>query len=330
MRIGIAGTGGIVERCLATVSLLEEVNCKAICARPQSLSKAEALAIKYNIPHVYTDYQAMLVDAEVDFIYIGVINSVHFTYAKQALLAGKHIICEKPLTSHSDEFMQLEKLAKERNLFFFEAITLIYSPNYQFIKENIAKIGAIRLVQANYSQYSSRYDRYLAHEVLPAFDPQLSGGALYDINIYNLHMVIGLFGAPQQINYFANIGFNGIDTSGVALLKYSGFIATCIGAKDSSSVSGVLIQGEKGYIHLKGAPNICGAVELVVADEKQQYNGQIHAERMSDELLAFAKMYRNNDLVRCYKYLEHSRLVMAAVTKARLSAEIKFSADRTL
>lgn len=327
MKIGIAGNGGIVKECLKALAQVEGVQCTAICGRAKSLEKTKSLAAEFNIEGIYTAYEEMLLDENVEFIYIGIVNSMHYEYAKQALLAGKHIICEKPLTSTAKETQELIALAKDRNLFFFEAITLIYSPNYLFMKKNLARVGQIRIVQANYFQYSSRYDKYLAGEVLPAFDPQLSGGALYDINIYNLHVVLGLFGKPLDVSYAANLGFNGIDTSGIAVLKYDGFIASCGGAKDSASQSGIIIQGEKGYIRLNGAPNVCATVDVVVGDAVEQYNGEKHAHRMVDEFIAFQQMYKENDLKKCYDYLEHSATVMDTADKARKSAGIVFSAD---
>ena len=327
MNIGIAGTGGIVKECLVALKEVDTVKCIAICARAKSIAKAQALAKEFNIETIYTNYEKMLMDENIDFIYIGIVNSMHYDYAKQALMAGKHIICEKPLTSTAKETEELITLAKEKNLFFFEAITLIYSPNYQFIKEHLTEIGQVRIIQANFFQYSSRYDKYLAKEVLPAFDPDLSGGALYDINIYNFHMVIGLFGKPNAVNYTANIGFNGIDTSGIALLKYNGFIATCGGAKDSQSQSGMIIQGEKGYMRLNGAPNACATVDLIVGNEAKHYNAERYKHRMANEFIAFHKMYQENNLEKCYQYLDHSAKVMETVYQARKSSGIIFLAD---
>ena len=122
----------------------------------------------------------------------------------------------------------------------------------------------VKLVQCNYSQYSSRYPDYLKGVVLPAFDPAFSGGSLFDINIYNVHFVCGLFGKPASVEYFANKGFNGIDTSGVLVMNYPEFIAVCVGAKDSQSPSHATVQGINGYIKLTSAPNTSRSVELCI------------------------------------------------------------------
>lgn len=236
MRVGVVGAGNIVNWCLDALNHIDEIECKAVCVRAKSADKGQAVCDKYNISQLYTDYAQMLVDPNIDFIYLGIPNSLHYEYALSALQAKKHVICEKPFTSNSAELNTLIQLAKENNCFLFEAITNIYSPNIQIMKECLSKIGPVKMVQSNYSQFSSRYNQYLQGKVHPAFDPTLSGGALYDINIYNVHVSCYLFGAPQQVNYTCNKGFNGIDTSGVLIMQYPDFISVCVGAKDSASI----------------------------------------------------------------------------------------------
>ncbi|TCS82018.1 Gfo/Idh/MocA family protein [Pectinatus cerevisiiphilus] len=327
MELAIAGTGGIVKTCLDALKTLSAVHVAAICGRPASEAKARKLADAYGIPQVYTDYDAMLKNDHIDFIYVGIINSMHFNYAKRALLAGKNVICEKPITSHIKELDELTSIATEKQLFLFEAITLLHSPNYAFIQRHLPAIGRLRIVQANYFQYSSRYDKFLQGIVLPAFDPSLSGGCLYDLNVYNLHFVMGLLGTPNDARYYANIAANGIDTSGAAILTYDGTVAVCSAAKDSESISGVILEGEKGYIHLNSTPNVCRNVILKTADNIENFDGEKYDNRMVNEFAAFAAIYKKNDLAACRKLLKHSHVVMQVMTKLRIGAGIKFSAD---
>ena len=327
MKLAIAGTGGIVETCLDALAAVPSIALSAICSRPKSEAKARTLAAKYNIEAVYTDYELMLNDQDIDFVYIGIVNSMHYEYAKKALLHGKNVICEKPVASHIKEFDELMDIAQRNKLFFFEAITLLHSPNYSFVRRHLCDIGKIRIVQANYFQYSSRYDKFLQGIILPVFDPKLSGGCLYDLNVYNLHFVIGLLGKPVSVKYYPNIAANGIDTSGTAVLVYDGIIAACSAAKDSESISGIIIEGEKGYIHLDGAPNVCHNITLKTADKIESFDGEQHENRMTDEFIAFEKLYKENDLPACYDLLHHSQTVMQVLTQLRIDAGIKFASD---
>lgn len=327
MKIGIVGAGNIVTTCLNAISQIAEISCEAIVVREGSLAKGQSLANEYGIRKVYTDYQLLLNDADIDIIYIGIPNHLHYEYAFAALHAHKHVICEKPFTSSYDELLTLSNLAKEKALFLFEAITLLYSPNFQYIKENLSQIGAIKLVQCNYSQYSSRYPQYRLGHVLPAFDPAMSGGALYDINIYNVHFVCGLFGKPLSVEYHANIGFNGIDTSGVMLMHYPTFVAVCCGAKDSHSPNHATVQGVDGYIKLTSAPNISASVEAFFGNQREQINKHQYDNHMVNEFRAFYAIYTQHDHTTCGQYLEHSLIVLDVLTQARKKAGIHFHAD---
>ncbi len=324
MKLGIVGAGGIVKVCLEALSRIDKIEVVSICVLEQERETAQALARKYGFDAIYTDYDAFLADETIDVVYIGIINSLHYRFAKQALEADKNVICEKPFTSLAGESEELAGIAVAKGLYLFEAITLLHFNNYQYIREKLPLLGDIKLIQCNFSQYSSRYSQYKQGNVLPAFDPALSGGALYDLNIYNIHFVVGLFGVPQTVNYFANKGYNGIDTSGIATLEYDQFIATCAAAKDSGSPNFAIIQGEKGYLKVEGATNFCPEVTLVAGDSVDVFNEANHDNHMVEEFQRFEEMFRNKDLKQCYKYLQHSVSVMKIVETMRLKAGIVF------
>ena len=333
MKLAVLGTGFIVkEGILPALQNVPEIEAAAIFARPRSQAKAEELARQYKIPRVYTDYEELLADQEIDFVYIGLTNSVHYEYGKKALLAGKHVIMEKPFASTAAEVRELCELALAKNLYMFEAVTLLHLPNYQVIKEQLPKLGKITAVQANYSQYSSRYDKYLAGDVQPAFNPELSGGALYDINIYNLNFIVGLFGAPAEVSYLPNIGFNGIDTSGVLVMKYPAFTAVALGAKDSESPCFITVQGEKGWLRAVGAPNALAAVEVSLhgSHETTRYELNRYPHRMVHELKEFARIYEAGDYKSVQKGLDISLAVMETAERARKDAGIVFGCDKNV
>lgn len=331
MKLAILGTGFIVrEGALPALREVPEIEVTSIFARAKSIAKAEALATQYSVPKVYTDYDELLEKDEADFVYVGLTNSVHYEYAKKALLAGKNVIMEKPFASTVEEVRELIDLALEKHLYVFEAVTILHVPNFHEIKRLLPKLGNICAVMANYSQYSSRYDRYLKHEVLPAFDPELSGGSLYDINIYNLNFIVGLFGAPEEVSYHPRIGFNGIDTSGTLILTYPGFTATALGAKDSESPCFITVQGEKGWLRVSEAPNELKAFEVSFHGERitSRYALNRYPNRMVHEFLEFAEMYRNHDYEAMKAGLDTSLKVMETAEKARKGAGIVFGCDK--
>lgn len=325
MRVGTIGTGFIVDRFLEALSKIEGAECKAMYTRKKenAISQAE----KFQIDTIYTNLDELFADSNIDFIYIASPNSLHYEQAYRALENGKHVICEKPFTSTVEETEQLIELAKKNERMLFEAITTIHLPNYQLVKQHVDKLGEIKLIQCNYSQYSSRYDALLRGETPNIFNLDFSGGALADINIYNLHFVVNIFGKPENVNYVANKHANGVDTSGVVVMEYPGFIAECVGAKDTNSMNFVLIQGEKGYIHVEHGANGCQNVVLHLKDEEVRLNAQTTDNYLYYELLAFKEMFETDDFDRCYELLEHSHSVMEVFEKARKSAGIVFAAD---
>ena len=138
-------------------------------------------------------------------------------------------------------------------------MTTQYLENYNKIRELLPRVGKVKLVQCNFSQYSSRYDAFCAGETPVSFDPARAGGALMDLNVYNISYIVGLFGEPNQVHYTANIE-RGIDTSGILTMEYNSFRAVSIAAKDCGAPARYVIQGTKGYILQKSTANWCGGV----------------------------------------------------------------------
>lgn len=317
MKIGAVGNGMIVRTFLNDAREAENANIYSLCVRPQSLNKGQALADSFGIPKVETDYEAFLQDPQIDAVYLGISNSVHFEYAKKALIAGKSVICEKPFTTTAAEAKELAMLAKEKQLFLWEAFVIPYAPLWNTLETSVAQTGKIRLVHCSYSQYSSRYNRYLEGTVLPVFDPALCGGALYDLNIYNLHFVVKLFGKPKAAHYYANRGFNGIDTSGTAVLVYDGFHAVCTAAKDSSAPCGFVIQGEKGTLRGEGPVSIIKRLTLIKNKEELLIGEGSGIPTLADELREFIRQYETGDHASCERMLAHSVAVAETVDMLR-------------
>ena len=316
MKLALLGTGMIVTEVLPVLTTIEEIELKAIMSTPRSLDKAEALAKQYGLSQATSDYELILSNPEVDTIYVGTPNHTHYDYAKKALLAGKHVICEKPFTLHLEEFEELAKLAQEKKLLLMEAITNQYLANFTAIKEALSDIGDIKIVNINYSQYSSRYDAFKHGEIAPVFNSEMGGGALRDLNIYNIHLLVGLFGKPNRVEYLPNVE-RGVDTSGILVLDYGHFKAVAIGAKDCSAEIRSTIQGDKGAITIFGATNSLPEIGVTLNGQKERVaNLNSPQHRMHDEFVAFEKMMATKDFDSVAQQLEHSRQVMEVLDQA--------------
>ncbi|MGT2925981.1 Gfo/Idh/MocA family protein [Streptococcus cuniculipharyngis] len=316
MKLALLGTGMIVKEVLPVLQEIDGIDLVAILSTPRSLATAEELARQYGIEQASSDYEAILSNPAVDTVYVALPNHLHYAYAKEALLAGKHVICEKPFTLRAEELEDLVTLAAERQLFLLEAITNQYLPNFFWLKERLPELGDLKIVTCNYSQYSSRYDAFKQGEIAPAFDPKQGGGALRDLNIYNIHLVVGLFGSPVSVNYLANME-KGVDTSGMLIMDYQAFKVVCIGSKDSSAVISSTIQGNKGSLTVHGPTNSLPEVSIRLngqAEERVTLNRQPH--RMADEFMTFRDILAQDNRVLAQAMLDHSRAVMRVLDLA--------------
>ncbi|MGX6423426.1 Gfo/Idh/MocA family protein [Streptococcus infantarius] len=316
MKLAILGTGKIVEEVLPVLKEINGIELSAILSTPRSIEKAEKLAELYAISQASSDYDSILANPDVDTVYVALPNHLHYDYAKKALLAGKHVICEKPFTLTLAEFEDLAKIAEQKNRILLEAITNQYLGNFASIKSNLAKLGDIKIVECNYSQYSSRYDAFKRGEIAPAFDPAKGGGALRDLNIYNIHLVVGLFGKPERVQYLANME-RGVDTSGILIMDYGNFKAACIGAKDCSADIKSTIQGNKGSIAVLGPTNSMPELSLSLNGQSlTMINENSLNHRMHDEFVAFQAIIEHEDMTATKLALDHSHLVMEVLDQA--------------
>lgn len=323
MKVGIVGAGTIVPDFLEASQHICDMQVTSIIGQDNDLKRMEELSSQYNIEYIYTDYQDFLL-SDIDIVYIAVPNHLHYSFAKEALQKNKHVIVEKPFASSYQEAFELINLAQKYNLMIFEAISNQYLPNYLQTKDLLNQLGSIKIVQLNYSQYSRRYDLFKQGTILPVFDPQKSGGALMDINVYNIHFIVGLFGKPQSIIYSANIE-KGIDTSGVLLLEYPHFRCVCIGAKDCSCPVSINIQGNQGFIHSDDPSNVYQTFILGMnSGEKTSFSLNQNKNRLYYELEYFINLLKHKDFETLKKANQHTLDVMAILDEARSQVNIEW------
>ena len=292
MNIGIVGAGKIVKEALPIMEQIPDIVFQSIVSSGRNPQNVEALQKQFNIKTVYEDYDKFLADENIDTIYL-------------------------------EELETLKSLAETHSVIIIEAITNLYLSNFDVLKQSLKEIGTCKIAQFNYSQYSSRYDNFKQGIIQPAFDPQKGGGALMDINVYNIHLAIGLFGMPKGVAYFANVE-NHIDTSGILQLDYDGMKVVCIGAKDSSSDNQSYIQGEAATIQIKGPTNELNEFELKYhTGGTQVFKVNQHEHRMYEEFVKITEIIQNKNYDFVRQQLEHSIHVIEVLELALDSASIK-------
>ena len=298
MKLCVVVTGGISKSMIPEFQSSDVLECAAICSRKEETGRA--MAEQFGIQTVYTSLDAVLADPEIEMVYVASPNAIHYSQTKAALLAGKHVLCEKPFAPTAAEAEELIALAKEKGL-----------------------LGKLKLVMCTFCQFSSRYPALLAGNVSPVLDPAYKGGALMDINLYNIHFVVGLFGAPKGVRYVPNLHTNGVDTSGILTLEYPDFLCQCIGAKDCAARNGVQIAGEAGYMEITPSSSSCQSVELNI---RAQETVTVHLPENPwyHEVQDLGRLIAAGDYDSCYQALETTRAVVEVLEKARRYAGFRF------
>lgn len=157
LQYGIISSASIVPRFVKGLQLTEKGEAAVISSRDQQ--KAEKLAAELNIPEAVSDCRSIFNDPKIDVVYLPLINSLHYPYGKEALLAGKHVIMEKPFVLHAAEARELAELAEQKHLFITEAVKTPYLPLYAKIRDLIAggTLGNIRFMEFRQSYTSGPY-----------------------------------------------------------------------------------------------------------------------------------------------------------------------------
>ncbi len=248
MKIGIIGTNFISDEFVDAAKRIGGYTLHSVYSRKNETG--QAFADRHGISSVYTDMEAFLADPVLDAVYIASPNSIHCSHALAAMNHGKHALVEKPIASNLAELTRMEAAARENGVILMEAMRPAYLPGYDWIRANMGRLGAIRSAEFHFCQYSRRYDRFKAGEVLNAFNPGLSNAAVMDIGVYVLHTFLMLFGRPEQIHASSVRLSNGMEGSGMALLTYPDMTAALSWSKISDNSQPSLILGEDGMMTL--------------------------------------------------------------------------------
>ena len=205
VRYGILSTASILERFVRGME--ESGNGVVLAVASRTKERAEETAKKFDLPFSYGDYHELLANPEIEAVYIPVINSLHYTYAKDALLAGKHVIMEKPFVLHAGEAMDLAMLAKENHLFLTEAIKTPFLPVYECAKEVIRTkdLGEIRFMEFHQS--------YVGGSYIAGWNRQkeFGGGVLIANEAYFFRMAEFFGGTIQACEGTASFGESGVE-----------------------------------------------------------------------------------------------------------------------
>ncbi|OTN77000.1 hypothetical protein A5886_002080 [Enterococcus sp. 8G7_MSG3316] len=331
IHLGIIGTNWITDQFVEAAHQTKRYRLRAVYSR--TLEKAEAFGKKYGEVLYETDLLRFFGLDEIDTVYIASPNSLHFEQAKQAILAGKHVIVEKPAFSTPKEMAEIIELASQKQVLFFEAARNIHEKSFQTVADFLPTKGAIIGANFTYMKYSSRYDAVLAGEEPNIFSPHFSGGALADLGVYTIYAALAWFGKPEGIHYFARKLSTGVDGIGTAVLRYPAFDVTIQTGKIVNANLRSEIYFDNGTLDL----NAVNAIEEATFYGRSETDTQTlavdaKANPMVEEANDFADVIENSTNPiqgkRYEEWVELARSVNETIYLMRKQADINFDADQ--
>ncbi|EAG6101828.1 Gfo/Idh/MocA family oxidoreductase [Listeria monocytogenes] len=327
MKLGIMGTNWITDSFIEGAINSGEWNLTAVYSRTEE--KARAFGEKYGELTYFTDIEEIGKSDALDAVYIASPNALHYQHAVSLLKNKKHVIVEKPIFSTVAELEHAHQIARENNVFLFEAARHIQEPNFKRLQENIEKVGTIHGATLAYMKYSSRYDQVLNGEEPNIFSLKFSGGSIVDLGVYPLYSAITLFGEPVKATYFATKLPTGVDGLGPIILEYTTFNITIIQGKNSQSFLPSEIYGQKGTLIVDP---LTGIEKITFYDnatkEETELAGSVVANDMQFEAAEFARIIEQSDRD-TYEYLADLSLkVLRVSNELRHQNDIWFDAEK--
>jgi len=217
IRWGILGTGNIAHKFARGLAVLPDAELVAIGSRRQET--ADAFGEEFAVRHRHASYAALVEDADVDVVYVSTPHSYHRDNTLLCLQGGKHVLCEKPFAINANQAKEMVATARDRGLFLMDAVWTRFLPTHVRTREILASgvLGEIRLVHADFGF------RGRVNPMQRLFNPELGGGALLDVGVYDVQLAsMILRGPPTEISAMASLGSTGVDEQSAMLLKYSG------------------------------------------------------------------------------------------------------------
>lgn len=256
---GVISTASINQRVLPAFDVLEHASVRSVASRDPD--RARIYADDNRIPESHGSYESLLEDPDLDCVYISTPNSTHAEWIEAALMAGKHVLCEKPLTPSASEAERLFNLATERGLLLMEAFMYRHHPQTELIKQVLlgGEVGELKIIRSwfNFRAENPRTDvRYRR---------DLAGGALLDVGSYCINFSTFIMdSAPDQVEGVASMTPGGVDETFAGTMRFGDVVVVFDCSINTPLDMGFTAVGTQGiltatmpwYPHLEGQETV--------------------------------------------------------------------------
>lgn len=286
---GILAPGGIARAFARGAKSFTRQKLLAVGSR--SVERGQAFADEFEIPRVYDSYEALVLDPDVQAIYVASPHSEHYTHAKLALQAGKNVLVEKAFTRSAGQAQELADLAAAQGVALMEAMWTRFLPRTDVVRQLIedGALGELETVHADHGQALLHIPRLVR--------PELAGGALLDLGIYPVSWAVFALGLPGRVQASGDLTELGVDRQEAIILD--GFadhpharavLHTTMGAATPTIA---MVSGSQARVELDGpfyAPGNVRAVDLQGNVLTRPETRQISHQGLSHECAAFAQV----------------------------------------
>ena len=246
VRWGVLGTA-LIARTHVIPALQGAEGCTLTAIASRTSGGAESVAREFGIPTAFGSYESMLQDPDIDCVYVPLPNHLHAEWIMRVADAGKHILCEKPLTLSSEEAERVAAHCAERGVLVMEAFMYRFHPAWDTVRSLIAggRIGRVTDVHVWFSFRSTRPTDY-------RHDASSGGGALYDVGCYAVDVIRTLLGdEPAAVHGVARMDREiDVDMTFAALLDYGDATASFTCSMEQEPQHSVVIHGTEGWISI--------------------------------------------------------------------------------
>ena len=243
----IIGTGYIADTFASALKFDESAELYGVSAITES--NAKAFANKHNVKNAFATNEDLVRDKNVDVVYIATPMSCHFEHILLCLENGKNVLCEKTVCLNAKELKILIEKARDKKLFFMEAMWMKFRPVFLQAKQwvELGEIGNVNMVKATFAIDAIHL------ESSRLFNKELGGGCLLDLGVYALHFAMDFLGdKPKKIYSCAKFGRTGVEYDASILLNYGDKYADLSFGFDYRNTNDAIIFGENGRIELVG------------------------------------------------------------------------------
>ena len=265
LRFGILSTAKI-GRELVVPAIQDAENCVVTAIASRNLSKARDMADRFSVPHAFGSYEEMLASDFIDAVYIPLPTSQHIEWTIKAADAGKHVLCEKPMSLKASEINAVIAARDRNKVLVSEAFMVTYSPVWHKVRSLVQEgaIGRLRHVQGAFTYYN-RDAANMRNK------PELGGGGLPDIGVYptiTTRFVTNKEPIRVQANTDRDPEF-GIDIYSSVRADFGNFELSFYISTQLAARQVMVFHGDKGFIEVKSPFNAdrYGAEELELSNQ---------------------------------------------------------------